>query len=671
MGVYRRSCKIEQTLYRQVISLIKKKYSIKIRMLAIVIMAACILGACWILWESQLSKRTFAVYIYMCGSNLETDGAAATENIGEMLGADIPDNVTVVIETGGSKRWRDYDIDNESISRYTIEDGGLVLQQTLENASMGESSTLEAFLNYCDNEFPADQSMLILWDHGGGSVGGVCYDENYENDSLSLTELSDALLKADTHYDFIGFDACLMATLDVAAAISPYADYMMASEEAEPSGGWDYAALVEGLKSENAIKDIGVAVCDAYLEKCKDGAELTATLSVIDLSKTDEVINETEGLAKKLSQKSEEKYGNFYIISAADSSAKFGGQSAFEGYSNLIDLYEFSKKYEDSEDNNLCHAIDDMVVYNVSRRENVRGISLYYPVMYRESQMGQYLSSCKIAAYKDYLKNLYDDIPKEVIRFEDDGSVADDGSFQISLSADSRKYVKSVEFVLLGFAEGETEYKQVTKVMGVDNDIFKDWENMEFHSNFRGIWVGLDGCPLNYSIVECNEDRIVFTAPVIVNKTRVTNLRFAFIMDDAYESGGYYTMLGLFDGIDDGGAVSREMGQLEEGDSVTVLSEHMNEGEYSVSIEKGDSVIIGENGGVISENPLRDAYYQYAYVVTDLFGNRYYSKPAVLEMEYTYDQLLENPLPDGEYAAKVIALGDAPEKLIYDGILDD
>ena len=605
----------------------------------------------------------------MCGSNLETDGAAATRNIGEMLGVNIPDGVTVVIETGGSKRWRDYDIDNEKISRYTIKNGGLVLQETLENASMGESGTLEDFLNYCTEEYPADRSVLILWNHGGGSVGGACYDENYDNDSLSLAELSDALANAGSHYDLIGFDACLMATLDTAEAISPYADYMLASEEAEPSGGWNYAAFLERFSSESEIKDIGIAVCDAYLEKCKGGgAELTATLSLIDLSKTDEVVGETENLAKKLLQKSGEKYGNFTIINAADSSAKFGGQSEFEGYSNLIDLYGFSKAYEDTEDNNLCRAIDDMVVYSASRRENVEGISLYYPVMYREKQLNQYLSSCGIAEYKDYLADLYDDIPEETIRFEDDGSVADDGSFQISLSEDSRKYIKSVEFALLGFAEGEAEYQQVIKIMGVDNDIFKDWGNMEFHSNFRGIWVGLDGCPLNYSIVECNEDRIVFSAPVIVNDTRVTNLRFAFIMDDSYEGGGYYTMLGLFDGVGDGGAVSRKMGLLKEGDSVTVLSERMNESDYSISLEKGDSITIGEKGGTISEIPLSDAYYQYAYVVTDIFGNRFYSKPAVMEMEYSYDELLENHLADGEYAAKVIAIGDAPENLIYDRI---
>lgn len=34
---------------------------------------------------------TQAIYIYMCGSNLETKGGAATKNIAEMLDAALPD----------------------------------------------------------------------------------------------------------------------------------------------------------------------------------------------------------------------------------------------------------------------------------------------------------------------------------------------------------------------------------------------------------------------------------------------------------------------------------------------------------------------------------------------------------------------------------------------------
>lgn len=41
------------------------------------------------------------------------------------------------------------------------------------------------------------------------------------------------------------------------------------------------------------------------------------------------------------------------------------------------------------------------------------------------------------------------------------------------------------------------------------------------------------------------------------------------------------------------------------------------------------------------------------FVVTDIFGNKFYSGNALLEMTKTIEELKQNPLPDGEYAAEV------------------
>ena len=34
---------------------------------------------------------------------------------------------------------------------------------------------------------------LILWNHGGGSITGVCFDEKYDQDSITLMEMDSAL----------------------------------------------------------------------------------------------------------------------------------------------------------------------------------------------------------------------------------------------------------------------------------------------------------------------------------------------------------------------------------------------------------------------------------------------------------------------------------------------
>ena len=48
---------------------------------------------------------TWLVYWYVCGSDLESDGGAASGDIEEMLEAKLPDNVKVLIQAGGANEW--------------------------------------------------------------------------------------------------------------------------------------------------------------------------------------------------------------------------------------------------------------------------------------------------------------------------------------------------------------------------------------------------------------------------------------------------------------------------------------------------------------------------------------------------------------------------------------
>jgi len=54
----------------------------------------------------------------MCGSNLETKQGRASQNINEILEANLEDNLNIVIETGGAQAWRSHDIDSNAIQRY-------------------------------------------------------------------------------------------------------------------------------------------------------------------------------------------------------------------------------------------------------------------------------------------------------------------------------------------------------------------------------------------------------------------------------------------------------------------------------------------------------------------------------------------------------------------------
>ena len=189
-------------------------------------------------------------------------------------------------------------ISAEEIGRYSVRDGELTLLESLPSANMGEGGTLESFLSWGVANYPAEKMCVILWDHSSGSIDGVCNDENYGFDAITLSELSGALKAVSEgmtdRFEVIGFDACLMANYETAVTVAPYARYMIASEEIEPSGGWDYKALISAIEADKSIggADLGRAVCDGYFEKCRLGEkDATATLSVLDLSRIQVLLN--------------------------------------------------------------------------------------------------------------------------------------------------------------------------------------------------------------------------------------------------------------------------------------------------------------------------------------------------------------------------------------------
>ena len=90
------------------------------------------------------SADTWAVYWYICGSDLESEHGSASADIAELLRARLPDNVTVVLQTGGTKKWQN-GISSKKISRFVYRGKDLELVDTQPQASMGSGKTLASF----------------------------------------------------------------------------------------------------------------------------------------------------------------------------------------------------------------------------------------------------------------------------------------------------------------------------------------------------------------------------------------------------------------------------------------------------------------------------------------------------------------------------------------------
>lgn len=197
----------------------------------------------------QQAAAAHTILIYMCGADLESDSGLASGDITEILNVSgQPENVNIVLETGGASKWSStHGINKNYLQRYHVENNSLVLDKNVSKVSMGLSSTLQSFVEWGITEYPADRVGLVLWNHGG-AMDGVCFDENSNDDPLTNSEVKSAMngafnslgMSSSERLEWIGYDACLMAVQDIAEFNSHYFNYMVCSQETEGGYGWDY-----------------------------------------------------------------------------------------------------------------------------------------------------------------------------------------------------------------------------------------------------------------------------------------------------------------------------------------------------------------------------------------------------------------------------------------------
>jgi hypothetical protein len=135
-------------------------------------------------------------------------------------------------------------------------DGMFVRVEPFNETNSGSGTNLSWFVNKygaCD----ANKKALILWNHGSAwddtdpyTPKGISYDDQ-SRDFLTILELKNAL--RGTHWDVLGFDACLMGSVEVLYELKDLADYFLASPGEIPSYGWDYRFLasISGSNSES------------------------------------------------------------------------------------------------------------------------------------------------------------------------------------------------------------------------------------------------------------------------------------------------------------------------------------------------------------------------------------------------------------------------------------
>ena len=334
--------------------------------------------------KSRGSGNTWTFMVYMDADNSLSQYAA--DDLAEMMSIGSNSNLTIIVMYD-SQEYGDSGI-------YLIEKGKKELLKSLGEVDMGNENTLEYFLNYSMDNYPAEHYFLDFWDHGN-YYGGVCVDHG---DWLTLGEINNALQfsynKIGRKIDDVGFDACRMGGIEIFYSLKNYANYAIASEKDEPASGWPYDRILKNIENANPEKAAKIVVDEVYswAEEFYKNDGLSVTMAYVNLTRMDEFIrifnedlNEAMSIAPYYSEK---------IINSTQNVERYELSTVCDFYDLMdkissIDDYKLSKLSEDTMRNlmNITYykAWNCPNPANGYHAKHAHGVGIYYPRYYVSS----------------------------------------------------------------------------------------------------------------------------------------------------------------------------------------------------------------------------------------------------------------------------------------------
>lgn len=339
------------------------------------------------------SAETVTWMIYVVGSNLESGGGAATDDLQEIIGSGNGDSLKIAVETGGASAWKDSRISADTRQRWLIENEDMQQVGDAGQGSMCTRESLSDFINWAKDTYPADRYVLELWDHGGGTMGGFGMDENYPEDGLALADISGAVADSGIKLDIMSFDACLMGTLETAYAFEPYADYLLASEETEPGNGWYYKDALAELSKRPSMPtvELGARLIDDYGAFFRNKG---VTLSLVDLREIPKLYQAYAAYSQNAKEYISSDRGFRQISRAREDSRSYA-----DGENEQIDLADYISQTSVSGGEDLLRMLFSAVKYrNNTTLTGSYGIAVYFPYsqpeMYQDVRQGLQNISC-------------------------------------------------------------------------------------------------------------------------------------------------------------------------------------------------------------------------------------------------------------------------------------
>lgn len=253
--------------------------------------------------------QSWTFLVYMDGDN--DLSAAALNNFAQMKAATPSAKVQVVVQLA---------LQGATTKRYLVANGQTTLLSDMgQELNMADGQTITDFLTWAKSTYPADRTVLVLWDHGGGwdellptaksakvtprkAILSMFTSPGSNDVVLSNSLIRQAIEQSGIKLDVLGIDGCNMATIEALYEFRGLASVLVASEDLIPDTGWDYESLLSGLAASTGIsaEEFGSLAVSTYKSFYEALTPNVCTMIALRSSDLDSIANEINSVALNL-----------------------------------------------------------------------------------------------------------------------------------------------------------------------------------------------------------------------------------------------------------------------------------------------------------------------------------------------------------------------------------
>ncbi len=264
------------------------------------LLTICLSTISLFLLGSAVGSADWTAMLYLDGDNNLEYYAGVEMN--EVNASDADVDCLVLKDDWGTNDARLYHVRNGTVTQMSAE-------WLKREVNMGSGATLRDFVSWSLENYPSENTLLTMWDHGGSFVG-CCVDSTNGSDMLRIPEtraaLDDALAEGE-RISVIGYADCLMASVEVAYELVPVADLMVGSEKVGWAYGsygipWDFDDILEYMADTDDPSDVAAFIVEDAMELTSGMKYQSHTWSAIDLSGMDSLAAEVDALAEAVTE---------------------------------------------------------------------------------------------------------------------------------------------------------------------------------------------------------------------------------------------------------------------------------------------------------------------------------------------------------------------------------